>query len=87
MQRWKLCATKNTLKVLFGLYELTVNDFDLFVQIEAINDKCNLSEEAVQSALDNLPIQIKDTDDGQTLYRIEGSYMHIPPMLLMFREK
>lgn len=78
---------KNTLKVLFGLYELTIKDFDLFVTIDAIKEKCKLSEDTIRTALDNLPIQMKDTDDGQTLYRIEGRYMHFPAILLMLRDK
>jgi hypothetical protein len=33
--------------------------------------------------MDNLPVSIKDTDDGKKLYRLEGSYMHIPSLLRM----
>ena len=75
---------KNTLKVLFNLYELTVRDFDLYVPLSEIAEKCKLSESETESALDKLPVQIGPNDTG---YRIEGSYMLIPPMLTMFTQK
>lgn len=81
-----LCE-RNTLRVLFGLYELTIKDSDYFVPIEAIEEACKLSRETVLSALDNLPIQVKDTEDGKSLYRIEGCHMHIPAILLMLSMK
>jgi transcriptional regulator with XRE-family HTH domain len=77
----------NTLKVLFGIYELTVHDFDLFIPMSKISEKCKLSEETIQQALDEIPIQMKEEEDGQILYRIEGSYMHIPALLLMLINK
>ena len=79
-------ADQNMLKVMFALYELTLNDFDLFVSVEDICDKCHLSESEVQSALENLDIQIKETDEGEH-YRLHGAYMHIPPMLMMLGDK
>lgn len=76
----------NTLKVLYGIFELTVHSFDdVFVSADDISAKCRLSAEAVRTALDNLPIQTKDTDEGQTFYRIAGSYMHMPSLLLMLK--
>ena len=79
-------ADQNILKVMFALYELTLNDFGLFVSVEDICDKCHLSESEVQSALENLDIQIKETDKGE-YYRLHGAYMHIPPMLMMLGDK
>ena len=79
-------ADQNILKVMFALYELTLNNFDLFVSVEDICDKCHLSESEVQSAIENLDIQIKETDDGE-FYRLHGAYMHIPPMLMMLGDK
>lgn len=46
-----------------------------------------LSETEVEAALSEIPTTVKDTDDGQTLYLIEGSYMHMLSLLLMLREK
>lgn len=80
-------CNKDTLKVLFGLYEITIQDFDLFVSIDQIADYCKLSKDIILLALDNLPVQIKDTEDGQRLYRIEDCCMHIPSILLLFRNK
>ena len=68
----------------FALYELTVSDFNIFVPIEAISEKCNLSVNVVEEALDKLPIQL--CPNGKN-YRIDGPYMHFVPMLLMFTEK
>lgn len=75
---------KNVLRVLYALYELTVNDFDLFVTIKEIAQKCRLSELAVENALDILPVRI--CADGEK-YRIEGNFMHIPPLFMMLKEK
>lgn len=74
---------RNTLKVLFGLYELTMYDYDLYVSISTMIEKCKLSEENIKNALYNLPLQIKETQEGEQLFRLEGSYMHIPSLLLM----
>jgi len=74
-----LC-NKNVLKVLYSLYDLTVSDFDLYVPLSDIAQKCKLSESETEFALDNLPVQLGPNGIG---YRIEGSYMHIPPMLMM----
>ena len=49
---------KNNLKVFFALYELTVNNFDLFVPLELISEKCNLLITTVEEALDKLQIQL-----------------------------
>lgn len=75
---------KNVLKVFFALYELTVNEFDIFVPIEAISVKSSLSVNSVEDALDKLPVQF--SPDGKN-YRINGPCMHFVPMLLMFTEK
>lgn len=73
-------AEKNNLRVFFVLYELTLNDFDLFVPIELISEKCNLPITTVEESLDTLPIQL--CPNGKN-YRIDGPCMHLVPMLLM----
>jgi hypothetical protein len=75
---------KNVLKLFFALYELTVNEFDIFVPIEAISEKSSLSVNSVEDALDKLPVQF--SPDGKN-YRIDGPCKHFVPMLLMFAEK
>lgn len=82
----KKYADSNVLKVMFALYELTFNDYDLYASTEDICGKCRLPESEVQAVLETLDIQIKDTDDGER-YRLHGSYMHIPPMLMILGEK
>lgn len=74
---------KNVLKVLFILYDMTCKDFDLYVPLSSIAEKCKLPEAEVEAALDNLPTTIMDTADGQALYRIGGIYMLMPSLLLM----
>ncbi|WP_082652213.1 helix-turn-helix domain-containing protein [Gorillibacterium timonense] len=78
---------KDVLTVLFGLYELTKKDFDRFVSLKELEIQCKLPETVVESALSHLPVQVKIEEDGQCYYRIEGSSMHIPDILLMLRDK
>lgn len=80
-------ADRNVIKVLYTLYEMTVYDFDLYVSLSDIAVKSNLTETDVTTALENIPVTIKENDDGEPLYRIEGSYMHIPSLLLLLRER
>jgi hypothetical protein len=81
----RLCD-RNVLRVLFTLYDMTCRDFDLYVSLESIAKQCKLPENDVVAALDNFPVTAKDIDGG-TLYRIEGSFMHVPPLLMMLRER
>ena len=77
----------NVLKIMYALYEMTVNDFDLYVPVSDIAIKAKLSEAEIEKALESIPVTIKDNGDGQLLYRIEGNYMHIPSLLLLLRER
>lgn len=70
--------------VFFALYELTRKRFDLFVSSSDIAEKASISEEKVKEAFKRLPIHHKRLDDGSFGYRIEGSNMHIPALLLLF---
>ena len=78
-------ADVDRLIVFFALYELTRVNFDLFVSIQEVADKSKMSEEKIQEAFKWLPIHHKRLDDGRFGYRIEGSNMHIPALLLLFR--
>ena len=73
----------NVMRVLYALYDLTINDFDKFVSIKEIAEKSNLQENEVEIALKEMPLTPKESDN-ELLYRIDGSFMHIPPMLKMF---
>ncbi len=70
------------LKVFIEIYELTCHDFDLYISASGIAEKTGLSEEAVNNALSELPVQIKESGTVE-LYRIKDECMHIPPILLM----
>lgn len=82
----RFCDLK-TLKVLYALYELTVNDFDLYVPLSDIARKAKLSEPVVEEALEQIPVTVKPDEQGALLYRIEGCFMHVPSLLLMLRNR
>lgn len=82
----RLCD-KNVLKVLYALCELTVADFDIYASIAEIAAKSKLTDDETEKALLRIPITVKEDEDGETLCRLEGSYMHMPALLLMLREK
>ena len=73
----------NVMRVLYALYDLTINDFDKFVSIKEIAIKSNLQENEIEIALKEIPLTPKESDN-ELLYRIDGSFMHIPSMLKMF---
>ena len=73
----------NVIRVLYAIYDLTINDFDKFVSIKEIAKKSNLQENEVEIALKKIPLTPKE-NDNELLYRIDGSFMHIPSMLKMF---
>jgi transcriptional regulator with XRE-family HTH domain len=77
-------ADVDRLIVFFALYELTRKNFDIFVGIQEVCDKAKMSEEKVTEIFKWLPIHHKRLDDGSYGYRIEGSNMHIPALLLLF---
>ena len=74
---------KNTLKILYAIFELTARKPDLFVSINDIAVKSKLSADAIISVVEKLPLQAKDTMEGEALYRIEGPYMILPAILLL----
>lgn len=73
----------NVMRVLYALYDLTINDFDKFVSIKEIAIKSNLQENEIEIALKEIPLTPKESKN-ELLYRIDGSFMHIPSMLKMF---
>ncbi len=75
----------NTLKVLFGLYELTRKNYSLYIPLSTLIEKCKLTEEVIRTALDHLPTIIEEANDGEYTYRLEGSFMHIPAILLLLK--
>jgi len=81
----KELADTDILRVLFALYDLTVDDFDRFVSAEEIGEKARLSVDVVEEALETLDLTVQESETGELLYRIDGSRMHIPVLLMMLR--
>lgn len=79
-----LCSL-DTLKVLYGLYELTRKDYSVFVSLEEVINQCGLSKERVQESLDKIPVETREDSGRDIYYRIQGCFMHIPPMLELFK--
>ena len=73
----------NTLRVLFALYELAADDG--YISTADLADKTGLCKADAERALENLPVSAKVGAGGAMLYQIEGSAMHIPPLLQMIR--
>lgn len=71
------------LKVIYGLYELTVKDFDLYVTIDQIADAAHLRSEEAEEAMKKVPVTVKE-EDGSFLYRLDGAFSHVPPLLSLF---
>lgn len=78
----KNLSEANVLRTLFGLYELTKEDEQLFVSIQEIAKQTKLAEVQVKDAIEYIPVQIKETEEG-LLYHIQGSYMIVPALLKM----
>ena len=73
----------NVMRVLYALYDLTINDFDKFVSIKEIAIKSNIQENEVEIALKEIPLTPKEVE-SELWSRIDGSFMHVPAMLKMF---
>ena len=54
----------------------------LFVSIQEIAKQTKLAESQVKDAIEYIPVQIKETEEG-LLYHIQGSYMIVPALLKM----
>ena len=82
----QLYSDKNNLRVFYALHELTKNNFGLFVTAETIAEKCKLMQDVVEKALDVLPVQVRDLEDGNPGYVIEGGWTHIPALLTLLTD-
>ena len=70
----------NLLKTMYALYELTIGNFDLFVNVNEVADKAQLPAEETIQALEKLRLTAKE-ENGELLYRLEGSFCHMPALL------
>lgn len=80
-------ADINILKIMYAIYELTNKDFNLYVSLSNVAEKANISENDTAKAVKNfpLPLTVKESGDGELMFRIEGPYMYIPSLLLLLR--
>jgi len=81
----KKLSDRNTLRVLYALYDLTAEDFNRYVSLAEICAGAKMPEEDVLTAMEKLELTVMEGEAGELLYRIDGSRMHIPPLLLMLR--
>lgn len=70
----------NTLKVLYGLYGLSLGDFDLYVTADEVAYAAHLAVEDVENALKDMPVTVKE-EDGKFKYRLDGAFSYVPPLL------
>ena len=79
--------TKHAIYIAFVelLNEKDVNQ----ITITDIAKKANISENDTAKAVKNLPfpLTIKESGSGELMYRIEGPYMYVPPLLMLLRGK
>lgn len=68
------------LKVMYALYGLTIDDFDVYVPADDIAAAAHMTAGEVKEVLKQMPVTAKETD-GVILYRLEGAFCHIPPLL------
>lgn len=76
------------MKTMVAIYKLTVNSEDVYVTLQKIAEKSELSEDSVKNALDSRMCEylVENKVDGERQYRIKGMYMHIVPLLAMFSD-
>ncbi|MDE7222332.1 MAG: helix-turn-helix domain-containing protein [Acetatifactor sp.] len=73
----------NVLKTLYALYELTATDFDdLYAPVAEIARRAHLADDTVRQCLQVLWTEEDPANEGY--YRLQGSYRHLPSLLLMF---
>ena len=82
---FKHYSNKDNITVLFGLYELTRHDFNLFVDSSEIATKVRLDEAVVLGTLKNIPTKQKQLASGSVGYRFEEMNMHIPALFSLVR--
>lgn len=78
-------AAPNALDVFYALYELTKADEAAYATAGDIAERCRLPQNAVEAVLPNIPAELRRADGGRDAFRIEGRFMHLPPLLLLIR--
>ncbi len=73
-------ADADLLCVLFALYSLTYADFDHYVTAQEIAEAACLPLDKTTNLLDNLPLTVQRDETGCFCYRLDGAFMHLPPL-------
>lgn len=84
-QKLSRLSEPDTLKVLFALYSLTQQDFDLYVTAAEIAEAARLPVNLTENLLNSLPLTLKE-EDGALMYRLDGANSYLPSILMLLCE-
>ena len=79
----KILSDVHNMKILDAIYTLTRHDENAYADMESIAAYCALPMQTVSLCIENpLSLYLREkTENDSILYRMEGRYMHIIPML------
>ena len=81
-QKLSRLSEPDTLKVLFALYSLTQQDFDLYVTAAGIAEAARLPVNLTENLLNSLPLTLKE-ENGELKYRLDGANSYLPSLLML----
>ena len=84
-QKLSRLSEPDTLKVLFALYSLTQQDFDLYVTAAEIAEAARLPVNLTENLLNSLPLTLKEKN-GELMYRLDGANSYLPSLLMLLCE-
>ena len=84
-QKLSRLSEPDTLKVLFALYNLTQQDFDLYVTAAEIAEAARLPVNLTENLLNSLPLTLKE-ENGELMYRLDGANSYLPSLLMLLCE-
>lgn len=84
-QKLSRLSEPDTLKVLFALYSLTQQDFDLYVTAAEIAEAARLPVNLTENLLNSLPLTLKE-ENGELMYRLDGANSYLPSLLMLLCE-
>ena len=84
-QKLSRLSEPDTLKVLFALYSLTQQDFDLYVTAAVIAEAARLPVNLSENLLNSLPLTLKE-ENAELMYRLDGANSYLPSLLMLLCE-
>ena len=75
-------SNQKLLRTLFALHNLTHDDFDRYVGVDEIASAARLHADEVEELIGSLSLTVKE-EDGEIVYRLDGSECYLPSLLLM----